>query len=390
MLAVSYNPILLSGAILLAVMSGVTGLSLTNGLSGLNASQRKPMIVKSAAVLGGGIWATHFVAMLAMQLPVEVFYDPVYTLASALIAILMTGGALLLLHFGARSQKDIVAAGSIMGLGVVAMHYVGMYGMRGCLPVFHIPGYVISSILAAAICIGAMQVAYNRRSLRGIVVGGATYGLAILVMHFSAMHQTGFFPLDQVQPSIRMVPNDVLALLVIFVAFLICGAFLLTTVTMQSGIVDASMPNPSDQGAMSDRSPDPRTETTTPEPVVPHGPVEPVVDPFVRRLPYEQDGKTFFAAIDDVVAIQAEGHYTRLHRVSGEVFCPLAIAKLADDLKGSPFLRTHRSYLVNLGYVQGFERRKDQGVCLFAPEIGIDPIPVSRSNVSATMRALGI
>ena len=53
-------------------------------------------------------------------------------------------------------------------------------------------------------------------------------------------------------------------------------------------------------------------------------------------------------------------------------------------------LRTHRSYLVNLDYVDGFERRKDQGICLFLPELGIDPAPVSRANLAATRQALGL
>lgn len=112
--------------------------------------------------------------------------------------------------------------------------------------------------------------------------------------------------------------------------------------------------------------------------------------PQPKRLPYEQDGRTFFAPIADVVAIQADGHYSRLHRVSGPIFCPQSIARLAEDLSGSRILRTHRSHLVNIDFVQGFERRKDQGICLFAPEIGVEPVPVSRANVAATKAALGL
>ena len=58
------------------------------------------------------------------------------------------------------------------------------------------------------------------------------YGLAILVMHFSAMYWTGFLRLSEMQANTQFVSNDVLALLVIFVAFLICGSFLLATATL--------------------------------------------------------------------------------------------------------------------------------------------------------------
>ena len=373
MLAVSYNLLLLAGAVAMAVITGFTGLSLANGLSRLPTGKRQAAIARAAVVLGGGIWATHFVAMLALQLPVDVVYDPIYTLASALIAILMTGSALLVLHFAGRTLVHIAIAGVIMALGVVAMHYVGMFGMRGCVPVFGWAGYALSTVLSILICTGALYIAYRRRTLRGLMFGGAVYGTAILAMHFSAMSHTGFLPLDRVEPTLRMVPNDVLAMLVIFAAFLICGAFLLTTVTLtQPNGVDA-------ERAIVDEEPDQSVEgADVDEPQQP------------ARLPYEQDGKTFFTPLADVIAIQADGHYSRLYRVSGPVFCPQPIARLAQDLSGSRFLRTHRSHLVNIDFVQGFERRKDQGICLFAPEFGIEPVPVSRANVAATKAALGL
>ena len=384
MLAVSYNVFLLAGAAFLAVIAGFTGLSLTSGVSRLPEAQRKFAIVKAAAVLGGGVWSTHFVAMLALQLPVDVVYDPVFTLASMLIAVLFTGAALLILHFAGRTGRHIASAGVVMGLGVVAMHYVGMLGMRGCTPVYSFWGYVISTVLSAGICIGALHVAYRRRTLRGLMLGGAAFGIAILAMHFSAMSQTGFLPLDRVEPTLRMVPNDVLAMLVMIAAFLICGAFLLTTATLREAnrpdLVAESAAGPTVHAAELNGSlPAPDT-----------GSAAPVAHETPGRLPYEEDGKTFFAPIEDIVAIQAEGHYTRLHRVSGQAFCPQPINRLAEELAQASFLRTHRSYLVNLNYVQGFERRKDQGICLFAPGIGVDPVPVSRANVAATKAALGL
>jgi DNA-binding LytR/AlgR family response regulator len=182
-----------------------------------------------------------------------------------------------------------------------------------------------------------------------------------------------------------LVSNDVLALLVIFTAFLICGSFLLTTATLGQNAQRAMAPVQNEPGEMrasagvaTTTMPD--EQATTPSHTVTRQ----------NRIPYEQDGGTFFTAIDDVVAIQADGHYTRLQRIDDVLFCPIAINKLAEELKGSDFLRTHRSYLVNLNYVRGFERRKDQGACLFDPDMKVPPVPVSRANVPVTMKALGI
>ncbi|MBK0399481.1 LytTR family transcriptional regulator DNA-binding domain-containing protein [Limibaculum sp. M0105] len=377
MLVVSYSPLLVGAAALIALMAAFTGLSLTNGLSRLPAARRKPMIVRAAIVLGGGVWSTHFVAMLALDLPVEVFYDPVLTLASALIAILMAGAALLLLHFGSRSDRRIALAGAIMGLGVVAMHYSGMYGLRGCAPVFGATGYLVSTTLAVLISFGALKIAYGERTLRGIAIGAVIYALAILAMHFSAMAWTGFVAIEDLSVSAPLVSNHMLAMLVVFAAFLICGAFLLTTATL---------------GELAAATGQAAGEASPPSaPAASSTPADPA--PAARRptrLPYERDGRTFFTPLSDVIAIRADGRYTRLLRADDAVFCPLPINRLAEDLSGGGFLRTHRSYLVNLSYVRGFERKKDQGACLFDPKLKVPPVPVSRANLPLTMKAIGI
>jgi NO-binding membrane sensor protein with MHYT domain len=364
------------GAALVALMAAFTGMHLTHGLSLLSAEARKPPIVKAAIVLGGGIWSTHFVAMLALDLPVAVFYDARFTLTSALIAILLSGAALLLMHFGRRTNGRVLAAGTIMGLGIVTMHYVGMLGMRGCAPVFVPAGYIISTLLSIGMCVGAIRLAYGRRTRAGLTLGAVLFALAILAMHFTAMHFTGFLDIGTIEPGPALVANEVLALAVVLSAFLICGAFLLTTATLGEAATEPATDSPS----------------APPEAVPLHaaplaaGPATAEL----RRVPYERDGKTYFSSPEEIVAIQAEGHYTRLHREGDQLFCPLAIAKLDAALSGQQFMRTHRSYLVNLRHVRGFERRRDQGLCLFDPKSKVPPVPVSRARVQPMMKALGL
>ena len=76
-----------------------------------------------------------------------------------------------------------------------------------------------------------------------------------------------------------------------------------------------------------------------------------------------------------------KGHYTQiLIRQEGELFCPWPISKhggrLCPDL---PFLRTHRSFLVNFDHVEGFRRDGDKGYCLIreaedVPEYSGEPL----------------
>ena len=93
MLEHGHNYYLLLAALAVALMSGFTGLSLTQGASAMGIARRKLVGSMSAIALGGGIWSMHFVAMLAMTLPVPFHYNALVTMVSALVAILITGTA---------------------------------------------------------------------------------------------------------------------------------------------------------------------------------------------------------------------------------------------------------------------------------------------------------
>ncbi|WP_368732449.1 MHYT domain-containing protein, partial [Proteus vulgaris] len=57
-------------------------------------------------------------------------YDLGLTLLSLALALGFTGAGFATLDWRAVSRTRILAAGLLMGLGVVAMHYVGMSAMR--------------------------------------------------------------------------------------------------------------------------------------------------------------------------------------------------------------------------------------------------------------------
>jgi len=359
MLVVHYDPLLVIAAVLVAVMASFTGLRLASGLSQLAPARRKGQITMAAVALGGGIWSTHFVAMLALRLPVPVFYDALTTLVSALIAILLTGAALLLLHFGRRTTRRVVGAGVLMGIGIVTMHYTGMAGIEGCGTVYGASGYAVSTVLAIALSIAALRLAYGNRTLRTLILGAGAFGSGIVAMHFSAMYWTGFVRLDALALTAPAISNDYLALIVAMATFALCGAFLLSTVTAPGQVPAAAGSIPED--------------TRRP-----------------ARIPYERDGKTFFVATTEIMAARADGHYTTLFRGDEALFCSWPISRLEEELDTTRFLRTHRSYIVNLDYVRGFERRKDQGVCLFEMGAALSEAPVSRTNLAQTRTLLGL
>lgn len=379
MLTYSYSLPLVAASIIVAILAAFTGMALTSGISELSFIKRKLVIGMAAIVIGGGIWSMHFVALLALRLPVEVFYDLIWTTGSVLIAVLMAGAALLILHFGNRGTLTIAIAGSLLGYGVVTMHFVGMLGIRGCIPVFGIWGKLIPVIIGPLSGILAVWAAYRSRTRLNILLGSVIFGLSVSVIHYVGMYWTGFAILPEGGAIETSLDHSSLALLVLFATFLICAFFLLTSVTfilpnqkvlphsikpeiLQSSLVDTPQKSESIETVDSDAS---------------------------LKVPYEKDGKTHFVNSEDVAVVQAEGHYSLLYTSEHKYFCPWSISNAMERLP-EQFMRTHRSYIVNTKFVSGFVRHKDNGKCIIASVNQIAEVPISRSRLDDVKATLGL
>lgn len=320
----------------------------------------------------------HFVAMLGLELPILFYYDALTTLISALIAILIVGLALLLMHFGRRTRPRIVLAGVLVGLGIPAMHYTGMSGMEMCRPVYSAGGIALAVGLSVTLAVGAFWMAYVRRDIRSILFGTLGFGVAVFAVHFTAMAGTQFIIVDQAGADGPRIGNDTLAFGVTLAAFLISGAFLMT------GASVAAPENAETGGApLSD----------TPAPSLPGaGTLTPAVMTKVgdTRIPYEKDGRIRFVEARLVAAIRAEGHYTVIYFGSERALSPWSISEIERRLPETGMIRTHRSYVVNPLHVSGFERKKDTGVVFFEVGSAIAKAPVSRSRLPAVRALFGI
>ena len=102
---------------------------------------------------------------------------------------------------------------------------------------------------------------------------------------------------------------------------------------------------------------------------------------FARHLPIERDGGTQFVAVEDVVAIRANAHYTTIFDGQEKLFCPLAIGDVEQRLDHDRFIRVHRSHIVNIARVIGHRRTGDNEMI----EMDADhyTVPVSRSRIGA-------
>ncbi len=378
----TYDPWLVLASIAVSMMAAFTGLTLTQGLSRLTRGQRQARIVMAAIALGGGIWSMHFVAMLSMRFPVPVHYDILPTTASALIAILLAGIALLLMHFGPRTRPRMGLAGAILGTGIVTMHYVGLNAIEGCEPVYRPVGFVVVGLLAAGMGAAAIGIAYGRRTRRNTLLATLVFGASVVVVHFSAMNWTDFVETSRTAFDAPALANAQIALIVLFSGFMISGAFLLTAASMLDSPAEEAETGPVPPAAAM-----PASSSEIEAPLAPARPAHPASSSV--RVPYEKDGSTYFVPSDEVFALRAEGHYSIVYIGSGRVFCPWSISE-AEKRLPSQFLRVHRSYLVNAARVAGFQRRKDNGYCLLDGSPSLDRVPVARSRIPELRAALGL
>ena len=79
-------------------------------------------------VAGSGIWATHFVAMLAWSPGLPVAFQPGRTILSIVIAVV--GATLAFVAAGRPGPRERTLGGILLGLAVGAMHYTGMAALE--------------------------------------------------------------------------------------------------------------------------------------------------------------------------------------------------------------------------------------------------------------------
>lgn len=360
-LDVNHNDFLVVMSCLVALVAGFTGLSLTRDLAAKADFEKKVLIALGAVALGGGIWSMHFVAMLGLQMPILFYYDAAITLVSALTAILIAGAALILLHFTTRTIVTVSLAGGIVGVGILAMHYIGMAGLELCRAVYTPFGVTLSSLAAIALCIMAFGIAYGRRTNKNIFLGTLGFAVAVTSVHFLAMAGTEFVAVSNESDFGPLMSNETLALGVIFFSFVIFGACMWVSVTY--------LPRHLPAAKVTSEIPLAKDETP------------------LLQVPCERDGGKVFLAAGDIVFLRADGHYTQVYTETERLFCLWSVTEATKRLLPLGFLQTHRSYMVNPARVARFERSKDKGRCLFN-STDLPPAPVSRSKLKAVQDAL--
>ncbi|MEC5399518.1 PAS domain S-box protein [Uliginosibacterium sp. H1] len=164
---------------------------------------RNTAVATGALALGGGIWAMHFIGMLAFDLCTPVSYSPGITLLSLLPGLAASGVALSLLARQRITMWQLIGGGILVGAGIGAMHYSGMAAMDMLPDLRYDPiGFALSILVAVALSVIALGVRFGNGG-RGwlsrrlsptwaLLPSGLIMGLAISCMHYTGMAAARF------------------------------------------------------------------------------------------------------------------------------------------------------------------------------------------------------
>jgi PAS domain S-box-containing protein len=235
-LASSYDYRLVGLSVLIAVLASYAALDLAGRVTAARGRARFTWLMGGSLAMGLGIWAMHYVGMLALKLPVAVFYDWPTVLASLLAATLASCVALLIVSRETMGPFHVLLGGLLMGAGIAGMHYIGMEAMRLPAMCSYSPGLVILSvILAVVISMVALWLTFHLRDqatatdLRK-VLSAVLMGSAIPVMHYTGMAAVTFLPMPPAESFAHALRISSLSTLAIGTAtIVILGLTILTS-----------------------------------------------------------------------------------------------------------------------------------------------------------------
>ena len=193
----TYDYGLVAISVLLAVFCSYAALDLAGRVTAAQGWARAAWLSTGAAAMGLGIWAMHYVGMLALTMPMPVFYHLPTVVLSLLAAIVASAVALFVVSRPKMIVWQEIAGSVVMGTGIAAMHYIGMAGMRCSAVIIYDPKIVaLSLVLAISISLAALRLAFRlreeKRTTRRKIAAALVMGSAISLMHYTGMWAATF------------------------------------------------------------------------------------------------------------------------------------------------------------------------------------------------------
>jgi diguanylate cyclase (GGDEF)-like protein len=151
-LGCGHNPFLIMLAYVIACAGSFATLDMAERISHVEQPKaRRQWRWVGAGCLAGGIWAMHFISMLALDAPITVHIELPITVASFFIALI--AGLMMMDTLGQEKLRlaDYLKAATGIGLAIASMHYIGMAALQSSATVYYQPVLFALSIAVAIV-----------------------------------------------------------------------------------------------------------------------------------------------------------------------------------------------------------------------------------------------
>src|SRR6266700_1836943 len=166
------------------------GLRCTTRARAYQGAARARWLTLAALSIGTtGIWVMHFIAMLGFAIPGETIrYNVPVTILSMVIAVVVVGIGVFIVGFSRAGNGPLLLGGTIIGLGVASMHYLGMGAVRVDASLSYNYGLVAASVIIAVIAgTAALWMALRLDSVFSTFIASLIAGVAVNGMHYTGM-----------------------------------------------------------------------------------------------------------------------------------------------------------------------------------------------------------
>ncbi|MFJ8719290.1 MHYT domain-containing protein [Streptomyces violaceus] len=184
-----YGAVTPVAAYLMACLGGALGLRCIVRTLLDTRSWKPGWLALGAASIGCGIWTMHFIAMIGFHVEeTRIRYDAATTVLSLVVAVVVVGIGVFIVGYRGTGRTVLAVAGTVTGLGVATMHYLGMAAMRLNGDVGYDPlGVALSVLIAIAAATAALWSAVTIRNLLMSLGASLVMGVAVSGMHYTGM-----------------------------------------------------------------------------------------------------------------------------------------------------------------------------------------------------------
>ena len=189
----SVEPLLVVISVAVAIITSYIAFAITHRVSHNEFTQEANVWRLCAALsLGVGIWAMHFVGMMAYNYGIPIGYDKTTTIISIIPSVL---ASYIVVSSQQLKQVPFLVRSILMGIGIGSMHYAGMMAMQMNAMMVYDPWLFGLSIILAIILSGIALKVDEHQKNRSTVMHSARTLFAAIIMGtaISGMHYLGMF-----------------------------------------------------------------------------------------------------------------------------------------------------------------------------------------------------